>query len=62
MYVMLIYTTSVINVMVSVLASSAFGSKPKTVKLVFADSLLSTQFQGVRTKTGCLGIRTMCQR
>jgi hypothetical protein len=44
MYVMLIYTTSVINVMVSVLASSAFGSKPKTAKLVFAASLLSTQF------------------
>ena len=44
MYVMLIYTASVINVMVSVLTSSAFGSKPKTVKLVFAASLLSTQF------------------
>jgi hypothetical protein len=35
-----VFTTSVINVMVSVLASSAFGSKPKTVKLVFADSNL----------------------
>ena len=32
------------DVMVSVLASSAFGSKPKTIKLVFAASLLSTQF------------------
>ena len=34
--------------------------KPKTNKLVFAVSLLSTQHYGVRAKTGHLGIRIIC--
>jgi hypothetical protein len=53
--------------MVSVLASSVvdrgFESgrvKPKTLKLVFVASPLSTQHLGERAKTGWLGIRIMC--
>ena len=34
--------------------------KPKTIKLVFVASLLSTQHQGVRAMTGWLEIRIMC--
>jgi hypothetical protein len=34
--------------------------KPKTMKLVFVASLLSTQHWGERAKTGWLGIRIMC--
>ena len=34
--------------------------KPKTIKLVFVDSPLSTQRSRERTKTGWLGIRIMC--
>jgi hypothetical protein len=53
--------------MVSVLASSAVdrGSspgrvKPKTIKLVFVASPLSTRYYGERAKTGWLGIGIMC--
>jgi hypothetical protein len=51
--------------MVSVLASSAVGSStgrvnPKTIKLVFVASTLSTQYKGERAKTVWLGIRIMC--
>ena len=37
--------------------------KPKTIELVFATSLLSTQHEGARAKTSTdwLGIRIMCQ-
>ena len=56
------------DVMVSVLASIAVDRgfkpgrvKPKTIKLVFVASLLSTQHSGERAKTGWLGIRIMCQ-
>ena len=34
--------------------------KPITMQLVFVASLLSMQLKGVRTKTGCHGIRIMC--
>jgi hypothetical protein len=34
--------------------------KPKTIKLVFVASLLNTQHQGERAKTGKQGIRIMC--
>jgi len=34
--------------------------KPKTIKLVFVASPLSTQDEGERAKTGWLGIRIMC--
>ena len=34
--------------------------KPKTTKLVFVASPLSTQHYGVKAKTGWLGIRIMC--
>jgi hypothetical protein len=37
------------------------GSKPKTTKLVFVTSPLSTQNHEVRAKTGCLGIMKMCR-
>jgi hypothetical protein len=33
--------------------------KPKTIKLVFVASLLSTQHKGERAKTASLGIRMM---
>ena len=53
--------------MVSVIASSAVDRgfepgriEPKTVKLVFVASLLSTQHYGERAKTGWLGIRIVC--
>ena len=53
--------------MVGVLASSAVyrGFNPrlgqtKDYKLVFVASSLSTQHQGVRAKTGWLGISIMC--
>ena len=47
------------------LASSAVyrGFEPRSgqpIKLVFAASPLSTQHEGVRAKTGWLGIRIMC--
>ena len=59
--------TLVGSVIASVLASSAvdrgFESpdrvKPKTIKLVFVNSPLSTQHWGERTKTGWLGIKIM---
>jgi hypothetical protein len=35
--------------------------KPKTRKLVYVASLLITQHEGERAKTGWLGIGTMCQ-
>ena len=46
-------------VMVSVLASSAVdrGFESRSIQLVCVASLLSTQNQGVRAKTGRLGIR-----
>ena len=51
--------------MVGMLASSMvdreFEHKPKTIKLVFVASLLSTQHYGERAKTGWLGIRIMYQ-
>ena len=54
----------IVGVMVSMLTLSAvdrgFESrsvKPKTIKLVFVASPLSTQHSGERTKTGWLGIR-----
>ena len=34
--------------------------KPKTLKLVFAASPLSTQHEGVRAKTDRLGVSIMC--
>ena len=34
--------------------------KPKTIKLVFVASPLSTQNKGERARTGWLGIRIMC--
>jgi len=34
--------------------------KPKTIKLVFVNSPLSTQPLGERAKTGWFGIRIMC--
>jgi hypothetical protein len=34
--------------------------KPRTMTLVLATSLLSTQHKGEMTKTGWLGIRIMC--
>ena len=34
--------------------------KPKTIKLIFSASLLSTQYLGIGAKTSCLGIRIMC--
>ena len=46
--------------MVSMLASNAVEPKPKTLKLVFVASPLSTQHLGERAKTGLLGIRIMC--
>ena len=53
--------------MFSVFASSAkiVGSspgrvKPKTMKLIYVGSSLSTQHYGERAKTGWLGIRIMC--
>ena len=53
--------------MVSMLASSVVygGFKPlsgqtKSVKLVLDASLLSTNINGERTKTGWLGIRILC--
>ena len=57
------------DVMVSVLASRAIDCefqvpgqvKPKTLKLVFAASPLSTQHYGKRAKTGWLRIRIICQ-
>ena len=66
----IMHTSSVVlsgGVMVSVLASSAVdrrfeprSGKPKTMKLVFVASPLSTQHKGERAKTGWLGIRKMC--
>jgi hypothetical protein len=34
--------------------------KPKTIKLIFAASPLSSPQSGVRAKTGWLGIRIVC--
>jgi hypothetical protein len=49
------------GVMVSVLASSAVDRvKPRTMKLVFVVSPLSTQHYGERAKIVWLGIRIMC--
>jgi len=44
------------------MGSSPGKVKPKSMKLVFAASPLSTQHLGarLRAKTGCLGIRKMC--
>jgi hypothetical protein len=49
--------------MVIVLASNAvdLGFEPKTVKLVFVASLLSTQYEGVRAKTAWFGIRILAE-
>ena len=54
-------------VIVSVIASSVVGrgfelrsGKPKSNKLLFVTSPLSTQHWGERAKTGWLGIRIMC--
>jgi len=41
--------------------SSPGRVKLKTIKLVFVASLLSTQHQGERAKTGWLGIWIICQ-
>ena len=35
--------------------------KPKSMKLIFAASPLSTRHKGARVKTGCHGIRITCQ-
>ena len=55
------------GVMVSMLALSAEGLylipsqvKPKTLKLLFAASLLNMQHLGVRGKTGWPRVRIMC--
>jgi hypothetical protein len=41
--------------------SSLNRVKPKTInKLICVASALSTQHEGERAKTGCLGIRIMC--
>ena len=50
------------RVMVSVLSSTAEGRgiKPKTLKLVFAASPLSTQHYGVRAKSGRPRVKIMC--
>jgi len=42
--------------------SSLGWVKPKTIKLVFAVSHLSTEHYWVRAQTGCLGIRILCPR
>ena len=64
-------TNRIGGVMVRVFASSAVDRgfeprlgqthvvKPKTIKLVFVASPLSTQHSGVRANTGWLGIRIM---
>ena len=61
------YTSNKHIVMVRMLASSVVygGFKPlsgqtKSVKLVLDASLLSTNINGERTKTGWLGIRILC--
>jgi len=53
--------------MANVLVSSAVDrglkpdmAKPKTIKLVFVASLLSTHKKGEGAKTGWLGIKIMC--
>ena len=53
--------------MVSVLAWSVVDrgfeprwDKPKTIKLIFVASAISTQREGERAKTDWLGIRIMC--
>ena len=58
----ILFRNRISGVMVSVLASSAVdrGFEPKTVKLVFVASLLSTQYEGVRAKRAWLGIRILC--
>jgi hypothetical protein len=50
------------GVMVSVLTLSAVDRrvKPKTIRLVFVASTLSTQHYGERGKIGWLGIRITC--
>jgi len=54
--------TAIDGVMVSMLASTAVDHafKLKTLKLVLIPSLLSTQYSGVREKTGLLRFRSMC--
>jgi hypothetical protein len=54
--------------MISMLASSAVDMSsclgrviPKTIKLTFVASPVSLQHLGIRSKTGWLGIRQMCQ-
>ena len=42
------------------MGSSPDRVKPKTLKLVFVASPLSTQHEGERAKPGWLGIRIMC--
>ena len=42
------------------MGSSPGVIKPKAIKLVFVVSPRSTQYEGVRAKTGWLGIRIMC--
>ena len=53
------------GVIVSVFALSVVesdhGFKPKTIKLVFATSPLTTHHQGIRTKVDWLRIRIICQ-
>ena len=60
-------TNRIGDVMVCVIASSSVDRgfepewfKPKTIKLVFVASPLRMQHEGVRVKTGWLGIRIMC--
>ena len=43
------------------MGSSPGRVKPKTIKLVFVASPLSTQHSGETAKTGLLSIRIMCQ-
>ena len=42
------------------MGSSPGRVTPKTIKLVFVDSPLSTQHKGKRAKPGWLGVRIMC--
>jgi hypothetical protein len=49
------------GVIVSMLASSVVDRvKPRTIHLVFATSLLTTQLQAAKANTGWLGVSIIC--
>jgi hypothetical protein len=49
-----------VSVLISIVGSSPGRVIPKTIKLVFVASPLSTQHKGERAKTGWLRIRIIC--